>query len=466
MEIRNYHSIYFIGVGGIGMSALARWFLFNKFQVSGYDRTSTPLTDSLIGEGIDIHFEDRVELIPEDVKHSKDDVLVVFTPAIPEDHKEYNWLKDQGYEIMKRSQVLGLITKDMFTIAVAGTHGKTTTSSMIAHILKSSDRDCTAFLGGISTNYNSNLLINENFDEETIVVVEADEYDRSFLTLHPDVAVVTSMDADHLDIYGDPDHLKESFIEFINKTSFTGYIFLNDRIAGNFEEKRETGAKPFTYAVGGGDFAAEDLRVEGASYHFNVNTPEKNIEDLELYVPGFHNVENMTAAIGVALKVGVSESDIRSAVESYSGVKRRFEYIIREEEVVFIDDYAHHPVEIEAFLKSVRSLYPGKTITAIFQPHLYTRTRDFAEGFATSLSLSDELILLDIYPARELPLEGIDSQMLLDKVPMENKTLVGKKELISELSSRNVEVLCTIGAGDIDQLVPEIANHLKGGHHE
>ena len=444
------------------MSALARWFKYNGLPVSGYDLTPTSLTAQLVSEGISIHFEDDIDLIDESIMKDKLNTLVVYTPAIPIDNKEFNYFKNENYPLKKRSEVLGMITENLFTVAVAGTHGKTTTSSMIAHILKSADRDCAAFLGGIATNYNTNLLINENYDPDTIIVVEADEFDRSFLTLHPDIAIVTSADADHLDIYGDKDSLKDSFKAFINKTSFTGDLFINEKIATELTKDLQTGAKLTTYSLERGNFVANNIKIENGAFTFYVHHRDKRYGKFELNMPGYHNVENATVAIAVALSIGVSESEIRSAIESYLGVKRRFEYIVKSEERVFVDDYAHHPAEIEAFLKSMRSLYPNRRITAIFQPHLFTRTRDFASEFAQSLSLADEVILLDIYPAREKPIDGVTSKTIFDLLEGVDAQMCNKTNLIDLLKSKEYDVLATMGAGDIDTLVQPIKTMIEG----
>jgi UDP-N-acetylmuramate--alanine ligase len=444
-------SVYFIGIGGIGMSALARYFKSNGKSVSGYDKTPTSLTDELTSEGIDVHFGDDIAFIQSEIQHLKSEIIVVYTPAIPKDHKELNYFIKNGFTVMKRSQVLGLITQDKFTIAVAGTHGKTTTASMIAHILKSSGVNVTAFLGGISKNYNSNYIYSKTKDNigPEIVVVEADEYDRSFLTLHPEIAVITSMDADHLDIYGDKKHLEESYHLFAEQVK--GTLIYKKGLPLNAKAK----LKQYS-VVNHCDYSATDIQIQNHQYHFNWHNSSSSIENLTLSIPGMHNVENAVAAIATAKNIGISIEKISEAVRSYSGVRRRFDYQVRTENIVYIDDYAHHPEELRASISSVRALYSDKKITGIFQPHLFSRTRDFAEGFAKSLSLLDELILLDIYPARELPIEGITSKIIFDKVSMSNKILCGKENVIDALKNRNVEVLLTLGAGDIDQLVEPI----------
>jgi len=452
LKLADIHSVYFVGIGGIGMSALARWFKHNGKAVSGYDKTETVLTKKLQEEGINVHFEDDLELIPSKVKNSTDGVLVVFTPAIPKDHNGLNWLKDQGYEVMKRSQVLGVIAKSMKTVAVAGTHGKTTTSSMVVHLLKTAGIDCTGFLGGIATNYETNMIMNES--EDSIAVIEADEFDRSFMTLFPDYAIVTAADPDHLDIYGDKETLKNTFRDFIGQVKTDGQLIIKEELAEDLVRNNDL-AKT-TYGLTAQGVSIENLKIEDGTFIFDYVSQSGNIDGLQLLVPGYHNAENMMAAITVARMLGATDEAIRNGVSTYKGVKRRFEWIIKTPEFKFIDDYAHHPVEIKAFLSSVRDLFPGKKITAVFQPHLFTRTRDFAEGFSSSLSLADEVILLDIYPARELPIEGVDSQMILKDITIKNKSISSKEDLIENIKQAEPEVLLTIGAGDIDKLVSPI----------
>ncbi|MDH5474075.1 MAG: UDP-N-acetylmuramate--L-alanine ligase [Cyclobacteriaceae bacterium] len=458
MRLKDLHIVYFIGVGGIGMSAIARWFNQNGIEVHGYDRSNTPLTQSLEEEGIKIHYEDNVECIPSKLFDDISKSLVVYTPAVPILHKELCYLKEKEIEIMKRSEVLGLITKDIFTIAVAGTHGKTTTSSMVAHILKSSGKDITAFMGGVSTNYNSNLIVNKELKEDTIAVVEADEFDRSFLTLHPNMAIVTSMDADHLDIYDNKNALHDSFKKFISQVQKEGRLFINEKLENEIDTK-SLNIETDTYGIDQGHFFAVNLRITNGFFEFDFCGGGHEINGLSLSVPGYHNVENMIAAIAVSLQAGVNEDEIKKAVATYSGVKRRFEYIIRSEKVIYIDDYAHHPTEIEAFLKSVKAIYPDKNITAVFQPHLFSRTRDFAEGFAQSLNYADKVVLMDIYPARELPIEGITSEIVYKDIVVE-KYSTDKQNLLKVLEALDLEVVVTIGAGDIDQFVSKIKNNL------
>lgn len=457
MNLDNIHSVYFVGIGGIGMSALARWFKHNGKAVSGYDRTETALTGKLQQEGLAIHFDDSLEAIPASIKQSVEDVLVVYTPAIPSNHQGLQWLRERGYAVLKRSEVLGVITKNMKSVAVAGTHGKTTTSSMIVHLLKTAGMDCTGFLGGISANYNTNMILNEK--AESIAVIEADEFDRSFLTLHPDVAVVTAADADHLDIYGDKDALKDSFKQFIKQVKEDGHLFVKNDLAK--ELVGDTILSHTGYSLTEGGVRSSNLRIEDSAFIFDYNNGSKDIEGVRLNVPGYHNVENMLAAIAVCRSLGADDESIKKGVRSYKGVKRRFEFIYKSERVTFIDDYAHHPVEIEVLLRSVRDMFPGKKITAVFQPHLFTRTRDFAEGFSESLSLADEVILLDIYPARELPIAGVASDLLLKNIKSAKKTISTKENLVSQIQVWEPEVLLTIGAGDIDKLVEPIKSSLS-----
>jgi UDP-N-acetylmuramate--alanine ligase len=456
VKFNDYDSIYFLGIGGIGMSALARWFRRKGLRVAGYDRTPTPLTHELIEEGMELHFDDKVEFIPGYI--TKEKTLVVFTPAIPKDHAEHNYLKEQGFTILKRSEVLGLISKDYKTIAVAGTHGKTTTSTLIAHLLKSAGKNMVAFLGGISTNYDSNLVMEGEVSKDTIVVAEADEFDRSFLRLFPDIAVVTSADPDHLDIYGDHASMLTSFKDFIKQIDPRGTLVIHQSVESLAVPGHPQSKK--TYSINQGQFFAGNLTTGGGFFSFDLVGFDKKIEKIQLGVPGFHNVENAIAASVVAKEVGIDDQSIRKALGSFTGVKRRFEYIINGKNCVFIDDYAHHPAEIEAFLKSLKAIYQGRKITAIFQPHLYTRTRDFAEGFARSLSIADEVVMMDIYPARELPIPGVTSDMIFKDVTSTSKIRSSKKDLLSKLDSLKLEVVATVGAGDIDTFVKPIKDLL------
>ena len=450
--------VFFLGIGGIGMSALARWFRANGHQVSGYDKTETPLTQALAAEGIVVHYVDAVANIPVEIRTHRAQTLVVFTPAIPADSREWAWLRAEGYDIRKRSQVLGVLTRGHYTIAVAGTHGKTTTSSMVAHLLHHAGHDVGAFLGGIAVNLGSNLLLPAA--PGAPIVVEADEYDRSFLTLHPDVAIVTSTDADHLDIYGDQAALIASFCQFVGQIKPGGTLLLNHTADPRVAAAAPAGTRVVRYgltAAQGPELFAADISAEGHQFHFNLHSRQGVINNLELAVPGYHNVENMLAAAAVAQLQGVKEAELRAAVAAYRGVKRRFEFVVTTPAHVYLDDYAHHPREIEAFLRSVRALYPGKRLRVVFQPHLFTRTRDFAESFSESLSIADEVFLLDIYPARELPLPGITSEMLLAGITAPTKGIRTKAEILSAAQTDDsFDILATVGAGDIDTLVPQL----------
>lgn len=459
MHLKDISRVYFIGIGGIGMSALARWFRHLGCQVAGYDRTATALTIQLEAEGIAVHYEDDIALVSSAFQQPQG-TLVVYTPAVPADHRELAFFRAGGFDVLKRSQVLGRLTQDLFTVGIAGTHGKTTTSSMVAHLLTVAGRNCTAFLGGITQNYGTNLLLGkENASEEPIVVAEADEYDRSFLTLHPDIAVVTSMDADHLDIYGTHEEIEKSFREFVGQIKDGGILIAKKGLPlpppGH--------VRAYTYSQGGeADFRSDNIRINAPYFAFDMHTPDGTLNDLRIQVPGFHNVENAVAAVAVALQLGVPANSIRQGLETYRGVKRRFEYICRDEPTVYIDDYAHHPAEVAALLQSVRALYPGRRVTAVFQPHLFSRTRDFAAGFAESLSLADEVILLEIYPAREQPMEGVTSEMIFSGISSPGKRMCRKSELMEILSHTQPDVLLTIGAGDIDTFVAPIREWLVG----
>jgi UDP-N-acetylmuramate--alanine ligase len=458
VKLENYDSVYFLGIGGIGMSAQARWFIKKGLRVMGYDKTATVLTTALQQEGMLIHFDDTVEAIPAIVKENKERTLVIYTPAIPKDHAGHAYLRENGYTIVKRSEVLGLLTKNYKTIAVAGTHGKTTTSSMVAHILKVANKKMVAFLGGITTNYDSNLVMQGEVTKDTIVVVEADEFDRSFLRLFPEVAIITSADPDHLDIYGDHESMIVSFKDFIKQINTKGSLIIHESIDEKLTSDIDTVAKT-TYSMSRGQFFAERITAKGGFFEFDLHGFGA-AEHVTLGVPGFHNVENAIAASVAAHAVGVELSVIKKALASFKGVKRRFEFILRNDKIVFVDDYAHHPTEIEAFLRSLKSMYPRKKLTVIFQPHLYTRTRDFAPGFSESLSLADELFLMDIYPARELPIEGVDSEMIFKSVTSKSKTLCTKANVLQLLERVDLELVATVGAGDIDTFVEPIKKML------
>lgn len=464
MNLKNLHSVYFLGIGGIGMSAIARWFNHLGTPVYGYDKTPSPLTAALEKEGMQISYADDSNEIPASFKEQGENKLVVWTPAVPESSQLYTYFKDNGFFIRKRSAVLGMITKDMESVAVAGTHGKTTTSSMIAHLLKHAGHNTAAFLGGLTQNYQSNLILHdEGSTEAPVVVVEADEFDRSFLQLHPNVSIVTSIDPDHLDIYGDAKQLLEGFLSFIRLTNPEGQLFIHQKAFEKIKEQDLGSASIHLYGLTSGSVHAANIKAGTVSFTFDFVSENKRIDGLELRVPGFHNIENALAAIAVSLYYGLSEKAIRAGIETYKGVKRRFECIHTSDKITYIDDYAHHPEEIRAFLESVKAMYPGKRLTAIFQPHLFTRTRDFAAGFSESLSLADEVILLDIYPAREQPIPGVTSSMLLPGISSPAKQVLAKENLLSYLTQQQPEVLVTIGAGDIDRLVMPIAKWIKDG---
>lgn len=459
MEIDKLNTVYFLGVGGIGMSALARYFLAQGCKVYGYDKTKTELTEQLEEEGIQIHYDEDVEFL-KTVVSSNDDVLICYTPAIPKDNKELQFLQNNDFELLKRSQVLGLISQNYFTIAIAGTHGKTTTSSIVAHVINECLGNCVAFLGGISLNFNSNLLLNKDAE---YLVVEADEYDRSFLTLSPDIALITSLDADHLDIYGDGNEMQEAYKAFVNKIKSGGSLITKNQYIDEFESVE--GINISTYGLKEkSDTYASGLRIENGAFYADIESGSASTLNVEIGLPGIHNVENAIGAFAIAEQLGIDKSQIKDALASYKGVKRRFEYHIKTPGMVYIDDYAHHPSELEVCIKSVKELYPNKKVTGVFQPHLYTRTRDFADGFASSLSLLDELLLMDIYPARELPIEGVTSQMLLDKIDIAEKSLVTKENLLEIVLQKDVEVLLTLGAGDIDVFVKPITKILGGAN--
>jgi len=467
MNLDKIHSVYFLGIGGIGMSALARWFHANGYVVSGYDKTATALTNQLVSEGIAIHFDDNIDAIPRDVVESPEGVLVIYTPAIPESLGEMTYLKSLGHHLYKRAQILGFLSEANYTIAVAGTHGKTTTSSIIAHLLKTAEVNCTAFVGGIMTNYNSNMLIGA---KDGVFVVEADEFDRSFLTLRPDIAIITSMDADHLDIYGSGDALKDSFNEFVSKIKNDGSLVVEANVADQLKINPNQKLNVVTYGIDQGDACAHSLEIVDGSFCFTYALEDLEIEELSLAVPGFHNVANAVAALtSVVLAdpannkqvVQIVPARLKAGINSYSGVKRRFEYILKTEKITYIDDYAHHPEEIKALITSVSALYPGKEITAVFQPHLFSRTRDFAAAFSESLSAADQVILLDIYPAREQPIEGITSQIIIDNIKTSKVHSYHLEDVLEYFDTTLPEVLLTIGAGDIDTLVEPIKEKLK-----
>ena len=457
MNLNQIQNVYFIGIGGIGMSALARYFKTIGKNVSGYDKTETELTKELVQIGINIHFEDKINLIPTDF--FIENTLVIITPAVPITHSEWNYFLERDFNVKKRAEVLGIITKDTFCFAVAGTHGKTTTSSILGHILYESGADVTSFLGGIVENYNSNLI----GTGKTITVVEADEFDRSFLHLHPDIACVTSMDADHLDIYGDSAAMEASFVEFADKVEDKSKLFITkdlplEGVRVEISESKTLSEVPPSGVRG--LFKAFNVRIEKGNYVFDVQTPTEILSNLEFGLPGKHNLTNALMALAMAKTYGTSNDAIAKALKSFKGIKRRFSYQIKEADLVFIDDYAHHPTEINAVHQAVSELYPNQKVLAIFQPHLFSRTKDFGDDFAKSLSAFDEVLLLDIYPARELPIAGITSQWLLEKMTNSNKKLVSKEELIPTILKSKARIIVTIGAGDIGELVQPIKKAL------
>ncbi len=449
MRIEEIEQVYFIGIGGIGMSALARYFNGRDVYCSGYDKTETELTKALQSEWIDVHYEDNKDLIPKRVFNPQK-TLIVYTPAVPANHSELLYFQQNGYTIYKRAQVLGLISRDSFCIAVAGTHGKTTTSSMVAHMCKLAGLPVSAFLGGITANYGTNYIETPN---ATITVVEADEYDRSFLQLNPDIAIVTSAEADHLDIYNTAESVKQSFEEFTGRIKESGKLIMRKGI--NLSPAKKPA---YEYGVDVDGLSARNIQVKNGKFGYEVFNGNTSLGMFRLGVPGRHNIENSLAAIAVGLLLEIPLPTIQQAMDTFKGVKRRFETIASTNTTTYIDDYAHHPTEIGACIAAARELFPGKKLTGIFQPHLFSRTRDFANEFAQSLEKLDTLILLPIYPARELPIEGINSQLILDKANINNKVLINKEEVLTHLNDimSNIEVLITMGAGDIDTLIEPI----------
>ncbi|KJD32403.1 UDP-N-acetylmuramate--alanine ligase [Tamlana sedimentorum] len=445
MNLSNIHTIYFVGIGGIGMSALARYFQANNKQVVGYDKTETEITKSLEALGVKVHYNDDVFYAS---SFKNEDTLVVYTPAIPKTHGELNYFFDNEFQVLKRSEVLGIITKNTFCLAVAGTHGKTTTTSILGHLMNECNVPLTAFLGGITENYNSNLILKGN----EVSVVEADEFDRSFLTLSPNLACITSMDADHLDIYGSKDELTKSFEDFTKQLKPNGKLFVKNGLP----------LKGITYGIeDDADYSVKNIKIENGTYVFDVKTPETVLENLHFNLPGRHNLSNALIALAMSVEYGCPHQQLAKALASYKGVKRRFSYHIKTDHLVFIDDYAHHPEEINAVHQAVREMYPNKKVLAIFQPHLFSRTQDFANEFAISLAKFDALLLLDIYPARELSIKGVNSSWLLSKIDNNNKKLVSKEKLINEIKSIQADVVLTIGAGDIGAEVEHIKNALQ-----
>jgi UDP-N-acetylmuramate--alanine ligase len=448
MNINELRTVYFIGIGGIGMSALARYFKGLGAEIYGYDKTETALTKTLVEEGMHVHYEEDVTKIPAQVD------LVVWTPAVPQDHAELQYFRQHDIPVKKRAEVLGIISRNRRTVAIAGTHGKTTTSSLTAHVLRACGIDCSAFLGGIAQNFQSNFVNGQS----DWVVAEADEYDRSFLHLHPEIAAITSMDADHLDIYGDEDSIHETgFLAFAKQV--TGTLYVQYEWLKFFDKNAVR-----SFGVDGGDYRAENLRVEDGYFVFDYKNPDSSIPNLQLPMPGRHNVENATIAISVALQLGAKPEAIRTSLLSFKGIKRRFEFVIRTEKTVFIDDYAHHPTELRAAIGAAKQLFPNRKVTGIFQPHLYSRTRDFVDGFAAALDGLDEILLLDIYPAREKPIPGVTSEIIFERMQNANKQLVTKANLLEVLKNKELDVVMTLGAGDIDTFVQPIKKILDDRH--
>ena len=442
-------NIYFIGIGGIGMSALARYFVSKGCKVSGYDKTETILTQALTELGIHIHYEDNTSLIDTEAS------VVVYTPAIPESHSELTYYRNNGYEVVKRSDVLGWITEGTVNICVAGTHGKTTVSTMLAHVLRDSGYGCTAFLGGIAANYNTNFWSSDN----NVVVVEADEYDRSFLKLNPSIAVITSMDADHLDIYKTTEAFEDAFVSFSKKVKLNGLLLAKK---GLTREASFDASILITYHLNGqgAGIYAKDIRVVDGAYHFTAVGPSWTIENIVLHMGGLHNIENALVAVAVAMHLEIEPQKIKVALANFAGVKRRFEYRIKTDAQVLIDDYAHHPAELTALISGVRSLYPNGKLTLVFQPHLFSRTQDLCEGFAASLSAADEIVLLPIYPARELPIPGVTSEMIIEKMTNKKVVVLQKEEVRAWVKEHQPKLLVMAGAGDIDVLIRNIKNDL------
>jgi UDP-N-acetylmuramate--alanine ligase len=443
VNLKSIHNVYFVGIGGIGMSAIARYFLVNGKKVAGYDKTETIITTSLVKLGAEIHFEDTVQEIPISFLNQQE-TLVVFTPAIPNEHSELNYFLKNNFYVLKRAEILGKITENTFCLAVAGTHGKTTTSSILGHIMQPTN--ATSFLGGIAENYNSNLILGG----DKVSIVEADEFDRSFLQLSPNIACVTSMDADHLDIYGEPEALQESFVEFVNRVSDTLIIAKGLPLKG------------LTYAVNeAADYKAFNLKIESGRYIFDVQTPSEIIKNIEFNLPGQHNVMNALAALAMADVYGVKLESIKESLKTFKGVQRRFSYKIKTDNLILIDDYAHHPTEINAVENSVREMYPKEKVLAVFQPHLFSRTKDFIDDFASALSKFDEVLLLDIYPARELPISGVTSEWLLGKIDIDKKKVISKEEVIENIKKSSTKIIVMLGAGDIGTLVEGVKNELN-----
>jgi len=455
VDIDKIERVYLLGIGGIGMSALARYFQFIGKKVDGYDKTPSALTLDLEKEGILVHYNEDLQTVP--TLFDKNTTVVIYTPAVPVDFAEFVYFRDNGFQLYKRSQILGLLTSGKRCIAIAGTHGKTSVTTMTAHLLKQSHVDCFAFMGGISKNYGTNLLLPQN--NSNFIVAEADEFDRSFLQLYPELAVITWMDADHLDIYGDLASVIKAFADFVSQIQKGGVLLYKQDLAIDFQWNKDI--RYFSYSISKeADFQAIQIRIIDGAYHFDLKTPFGEIKNLSLTYPGLMNVENAVAACGMALFSGVSKDEIRAALPHYNGVVRRFDVRFTGKKTIYIDDYAHHPRELEATIRSVRDLYPGKRITGIFQPHLFTRTRDFAEDFAAALDLLDDALVMEIYPARELPIEGVDTDIILSKMKLKSRVRCQKTDFPEILDKYHPEILLTLGAGDIDRLVAPIVSYL------
>ncbi|MFI5195513.1 MAG: UDP-N-acetylmuramate--L-alanine ligase [Chitinophagales bacterium] len=450
MNVREVKRVYFIGIGGIGMSALARFFREQDTVVCGYDKTETELTKQLVSEGMDIHYTDNIDLLDKDAQ------LVVYTPAIHRDHTELNWYQDNNYPVYKRSDVLQWITESMYAITVAGTHGKTTISTMIAYLLRETNYGCNAFLGGIPVNYGRNYWSSDN----NTAVIEADEYDRSFLKLYPDIGVLTSIDPDHLDIYGTTEEMEAAFIQYTKNIKLGGTLLVKHGLHRQSDLK---GPSTLTYSLQNeaADIYADNIMQKDGAYSFDVIGEDWKLEGLHLHIGGMHNVENAVAAIAVTQMLGIDRTAVKKALAGFKGVKRRFEYVVKTAKMVYIDDYAHHPEELAALIKSVKHLFPRRKCLVCFQPHLFSRTRDLADGFAGSLDMADEVILLDIYPARELPMEGVTSKMIADRMANPAHTILSKEGLLEYVTIAPLDLLITAGAGDIDKLVEPIKKILK-----
>ncbi|MGM0497308.1 MAG: UDP-N-acetylmuramate--L-alanine ligase [Bacteroidota bacterium] len=462
MKLSQINRVYFIGIGGIGMSALARYFNALKKPVGGYDKVSKPLTQQLEKEGMIIHYKDEPTLIPSPFTENKKNTLVIYTPAIPNNHKELNYFKEKGYTIKKRSEVLGILSKELKCIGIAGTHGKTSISTLTAHIFNNSSLGCNAFLGGISKNYDNNIIINP---KSKYLIAEADEFDRSFLQLNPELALITSIDEDHLDIYNDQKTLNEAFSEFAGKITKNGTLIKHKDVSLIMPENKKI--NQYTYSLNGpSDFYAENIRTKEGKYWFDLVTPEEKYTNIPFALPGSLNIENAIAALSIAFVYGIDKTTMINSLKNFSGIERRFDIQVNNKNLIYIDDYAHHPSEISYTIQSLREMYPNKKILGVFQPHLYSRTQHLAKEFAKSLELLDETIILDIYPAREEPIEGVSSEIIKKQIKNIPATLSSKEKLIDLINKKEFDILITMGAGDIDQLVEPIKRNFTGNSEE